>query len=580
MYRNHRREGYFNFYINIINYERNTCMMLETQEKTGYDLLNDPFLNKGTAFTQEEREKYGLVGILPPVVQSLDQQVQQVYLNLSQKDDLREKRHYLMNIFSRNRTLFFAVFSKHLKELMPIVYDPGVADSVKNYSNYLITPQNAAFLRIDQKEQIKDTLINSARGRDIELIVVTDSEAILGIGDWGTNGVSIAVGKLMVYTAAAGIDPKKVLPVVIDAGTSRESLINDPLYLGLHKKRVKGQEYYDFVDQFVETAESLFPHLYLHFEDFGRDNAANLLEKYKHKYAVFNDDIEGTGIVTLAGILGGLNISGEKLQDQKYMCFGAGTAGCGIVKRIYTELLDQGMSEQEAKSHFYLVDKQGILFDDMDDLTLEQRPFARKRSEFGNGVETKTLLDAIKAVHPTILVGTSTVPGAFTKEVVEEMHKFAKHPIIFPLSNPTELAEAKAKDLIEWTNGMALVATGIPTEPVLYNGTYYEIGQANNALVYPGLGLGVMTSEAKLVTETMISSAAHAIGGLVDPTEKGAAVLPPIQEIVSFSKKIAEAVCKEARIDKVAQGDMAREDFSDEDIKKAIADNMWQAEYK
>jgi len=514
--------------------------------KNGYDLLNDPFLNKGTAFTKEEREKYGLIGILPPVVQTLELQEQQAYENVQKKPNVNEKRHYLMNLFSRNRTLFFYLFSQHVKEFMPIVYDPGIAESIRNYSEFFITPQNAAYLTIDHPEQMETAIKNAVENRAIELIVVTDAEAILGIGDWGTNGVSISTGKLMVYTAAAGIDPAKVLPVVLDSGTARQALLNDPLYLGLHHSRIKGETYYNFVDQFVELVEKMFPHLYLHFEDFGRDNAANILHKYVNKYPVFNDDIEGTGIITLAGILGGLNISHEKLSEQKYMCFGAGTAGCGIVKRIYQEMLDQGLTENEAKKRFYLVDKQGLLFDDMQDLTPEQKPFARKKAEFANANTLTTLEAAVKAIHPTILVGTSTQGGAFTKTIVTEMASHTKRPIIFPLSNPTELAEAKADDLIRWTNGQALVATGIPSAPVEYKGITYEIGQANNALIYPGIGLGVIASWATLLTDRMISVAAHSIGGIVNAGSPGAAVLPPVSKLTEFSETVATAVASEA----------------------------------
>ena len=514
--------------------------------KNGYDLLNDPFLNKGTAFTNEEREKFGLTGILPPTVQTLELQEQQAYKNFEKKPDVTEKRHYLMNLFSRNRTLFFYLFSQHIKEFMPIVYDPGIADSIRNYSEFFITPQNAAYLSINHPEQMEKSILNAAENRSIELIVVTDAEAILGIGDWGTNGVSIATGKLMVYTAAAGINPAKVLPVVIDSGTARQSLIDDPLYLGLHHSKIKGPAYDSFIDQFVELVEKTFPHLYLHFEDFGRDNAANILNRYVNKYPVFNDDIEGTGIITLAGILGGLNISHEKLREQRYMCFGAGTAGCGIVKRIYQEMLDQGLTENEAKKRFYLVDKQGLLFDDMKNLTPEQRPFARKRTEFANANQLTTLAAAVETIHPTILVGTSTQGGTFTKTIVTEMASNTKHPIIFPLSNPTELAEATAEDLIRWTDGQALVATGIPSAPVKYNGTTYEIGQANNALIYPGIGLGVIASRSKLLTDRMISVAAHSLGSLVDADSPGAAVLPPVSRLTEFSEMVAAAVAGEA----------------------------------
>lgn len=541
--------------------------------KKGYALLNDPFLNKGTAFTKEEREQLGLVGLIPDRIQTIEQQTKQAYENFQKKVDNVEKRHYLMEIFGRNRTLFYKLFSQHVEEFMPIVYDPVVADAIENYSHYFVEPQNAAFISIYQKDNIETILKQAADGRDIELIVVSDAEAILGIGDWGLNGVGISVGKLMVYTAAAGINPTKILPVVLDAGTSRQSLLDDPLYLGNPQKRVYGDDYYNFVDKFVNAAESLFPNLYLHFEDFGRGNAANILDKYKDMYAVFNDDIEGTGIITLAGILGGLNISKEKLSDQIYLCFGAGTAGAGIADRVFKEFVQQGMSEEEARKHFYLVDKQGLLFDDMDDLTPQQRPFARKRSEFDNADKLVDLLDIVKTVKPTIMVGTSTEPHTFTEQVVKEMASYCKRPMIFPLSNPTELAEATAEDLIKWTNGRALVATGIPSADVEYNGVKYEIGQANNALIYPGLGLGVIATRAKLLSEEMISKAAHSLGGIVDTNRLGAAVLPPVSKLTMFSETVAIGVANEA----IAQN-LNREPISD--VKQRIQSIKWCPEYK
>ena len=541
--------------------------------KKGYALLNDPFLNKGTAFTKEEREQLGLVGLIPDRIQTIEQQTKQAYKNFQKKVDNVEKRHYLMEIFGRNRTLFYKLFSQHVEEFMPIVYDPVVADAIENYSHYFVEPQNAAFISIHQKDNIETILKQAADGRDIELIVVSDAEAILGIGDWGLNGVGISVGKLMVYTAAAGINPTKILPVVLDAGTNRQSLLDDPLYLGNPQKRVYGDDYYNFVDKFVNAAESLFPNLYLHFEDFGRGNAANILDKYKDMYAVFNDDIEGTGIITLAGILGGLNISKEKLSDQIYLCFGAGTAGAGIADRVFKEFVQQGISEEEARKHFYLVDKQGLLFDDMDDLTPQQRPFARKRSEFDNADKLVDLLDIVKTVKPTIMVGTSTEPHTFTEQVVKEMASYCKRPMIFPLSNPTELAEATAEDLIKWTNGRALVATGIPSADVEYNGVKYEIGQANNALIYPGLGLGVIATRAKFLSEEMISKAAHSLGGIVDTNRLGAAVLPPVSKLTMFSETVAIGVANEA----IAQN-LNREPISD--VKQRIQSIKWCPEYK
>ena len=540
--------------------------------KKSYEVLNDPFLNKGTAFTKEERKELELTGLLPPQIQTIEEQAEQVYAQYKSKEPLINKRRFLMEIFDTNRTLFYYLFSQHVVEFMPIVYDPVIAENIENYSELFVNPQNAVYLSIDSPETIEESLRNATKDREIRLIVATDAEGILGIGDWGTNGVDISVGKLMVYTAAAGIDPKSVLPVVLDAGTNRETLLEDKLYLGNRHKRVYGDKYYDFVDKFVQTAEKLFPRLYLHFEDFGRSNAANVLHKYWKTYPVFNDDIQGTGIITLAGILGALKISGEKLTDQRYMCFGAGTAGAGIADRIYQEMLQQGLSENEARNRFYLVDKQGLLFDDMDDLTPEQKPFAHKRTEFNNANELTNLETAVKAVRPTILVGTSTQPNTFTETIVKEMASYTARPIIFPLSNPTKLAEATAENLIKWTEGKALVATGIPADPVEYNGVTYEIGQANNALIYPALGLGAIASTAKLMTNEMISKAAHSLGGIVDTTKPGAATLPPVSKLTEFSQRVAEAVGQCALDQK-----LNREDITD--IKEAIEKIKWTPKY-
>lgn len=541
--------------------------------KTGFELLDDAFLNKGTAFTESERKKLGLEGLLPPCVEDIETQAQRIYRQMERKTSLIEKRRFLMEVFNFNRTLFFHVFSEHLVELMPIVYDPVIAESIEQYSGQFVNPQCAAFLSIDHPELIEASLKQAAGDRKIRLIVVTDAEGILGIGDWGTNGVDISVGKLMVYTAAAGIDPQTVLPVVLDCGTNRETLLKDPFYLGNRHKRIYGDPYYDFVNQFVETAEKLFPDLYLHFEDFGRSNAAAILKKYQKTYPVFNDDCQGTGIITLAGILGAMKINGEKLTNHTYMCFGAGTAGAGITDRIFREMVAQGLSEKEARKHFYMVDKQGLLFDDMDDLTPEQKPFARARSEFDNAGELNNLTAAVMAVKPTILVGTSTAPKTFTEEIVKAMASWCEHPIIFPLSNPTELAEATAEDIIKWSDGRAMVATGIPAEPVEYNGVTYVIGQANNALIYPGLGLGSIAVNASLLTDEMISSAAHSLSEFLEINVKGAAVLPPVSKLTQFSETVANAVAECA----VKQG-LNR--VQTNDVKRTVQSLIWKPVYR
>ena len=537
-----------------------------------HDILNNPFLNKGTAFTLEERKKLGLIGLLPPYVQTIEEQAAQTYEQLQTKVNDVEKRLFLMEIFNTNRTLFYYLFSKHLEEFNPIVYDPTIADTIIGYSDLFVDPQYAGYLDINHPENIEETLKNAADDREIRLIVVTDAEEILGIGDWGTNGVDISVGKLMVYTGAAGIDPSKVLPLVIDAGTNREELLNNPNYLGNRHKRVSGDRYYDFVDQFAKTAERLFPKLYLHWEDFGRSNAANILEKYRKQIPTFNDDIQGTGIVTLGGIFGSLAISGEKLTDQVYLCFGGGTAGAGIASRVHREMVNLGLSEEEAYKRFFMVDKQGLLFDDMTDLTNEQKPFAKKRSDFPNADKLTDLLEVVKTVRPTILVGTSTAPNTFTKEIVETMCEITDRPMIFPLSNPTKLAEAKAEDLIKWSDGKAFVATGIPADTVSYKGVDYVIGQANNALIYPGLGLGMLASEASLLTDEMIGAAAHSLGGIVDINKPGAPVLPPFKYAGEGSIKVAEAVAKKAQEQGLARAE-------EKDMVKAVKEFKWYPKY-
>ena len=538
----------------------------------GHEILNNPFLNKGTAFTMEERKELGLIGILPPYVQTIEEQAEQAYQNFLRKPSNLEKRHFLMEIFNTNRTLFYYLFNQHIVEFNPIVYDPVIAETIEEYSELYVDPQYAAYLDINHPENIEETLRNAAGDRDIRLIVVTDAEGILGIGDWGVQGVDISVGKLMIYTAAAGIDPASVMPLVIDAGTNRKELLENPMYLGNRHERVTGDQYYEFIDKFVQTAENMFPKLYLHWEDFGRSNAANILNKYKKEIPTFNDDIQGTGIVVLGGIFGAMDITGEKLTDQVYLCYGGGSAGAGIADRVHAEMVSEGLTPEEAYKYFFMIDKQGLLFDDMEDLTPAQKPFAKKREDFADCGDMTSLLNVIKTVKPTILVGTSTDAGAFTKEVVEAMCENTERPVIFPISNPTKKLEATAEQVIEWSDGKAFVATGVPSGTVSYKGVDYQIGQANNALIYPGLGLGMLASEASLLTDEMIGAAAHSLSGLVDPGQPGAPVLPPFQYVAEVSIKVAEAVAKKAQEQGLAQAE-------EKDMAKAVRDLKWYPKY-
>ncbi|MBJ7640866.1 malolactic enzyme [Weissella confusa] len=539
----------------------------------GQEILNNPFLNKGTAFTEEERAELGLTGMLPAHVQTIQEQADQAYAQYLTKVNDVEKRIFLSTLFDTNRTLFYYLVDQHVAEFMPVVYDPTIADTIENYSALFVNPQNAAFLDINHPENIEATLKNAADGRDIKLLVATDAEGILGIGDWGVQGVDIAVGKLMVYTAAAGIDPASVLPVSVDAGTNRKELLEDPLYLGNRHERVRGDQYFEFIDKFVKTAQSLFPEMYLHFEDFGRSTATEILNTYKNDWPTFNDDIQGTGIVVTSAVLGALAITGEDIKSQTYLTYGGGSAGTGIANRVLAEFMQQGLSEEEARKHFYMVDRQGLLFDDDETLTPEQKPFARSRSEFENADELTDLLSVVKAVKPTVLVGTSTNPGSFTKEVVEAMVANTDHPKIFPLSNPTKLHEAMPDDLIKWSDGKALVATGVPVDPVTAsNGVTYEIGQANNMLVYPGLGLGTIVAKAKVLSDGMISAAAHALGGMVDASQPGAPVLPPVSRLSEMSFRVAVAVAKQAIAEGLNQVEI-------DDVEAAVKAAQWTPEY-
>lgn len=538
----------------------------------GFQILNDPFLNRGTAFTEDERRKYGLIGLLPPRVKTIDEQAAEMYALYQSKGSLIEKRHFLMEIFNHNRTLFFNLMVRHIDEFMPIVYDPVIAEAIERYNERFMQPQDAAYLTVDDPDTIEQRLQNAADQRDIRLIVVTDAEGILGIGDWGVNGVDIAVGKLMVYTAAAGIDPQQVLPVVIDAGTDNQQLLADDEYLGMRHQRLSGEAYFAYIDRFVAAVEKLFPKSLLHFEDFGRGTAAQILDKYQDQILTFNDDIQGTGVIALAGVLGALNISGQQITEQRFLTFGAGTAGMGIVKMLYNELIKQGMSPKEAKQHFYLVDRQGLLFEHTPGLTPKQRAFVRSRDEFADVGELTDLPAIIKAVQPTVMIGTSTVHNAFTEVAIKEMAKHAARPIIFPISNPTEKIEAMPDNLIKWTNGKALVATGIPSATVAYQGIDYQIGQANNALIYPGVGFGALAVNARIINDEMLAAAAHALGGLVDVKVSGAPVLPPVSQLTAFSKKVAIAVAQSAIDQGLAQTDLSAE--------QAVAAMHWQPEYQ
>ena len=540
----------------------------------GRELLRDPRWNRGTAFTIGEREDLGLLGLLPAAVLSLDEQSTRAYAQYQVHPTDLAKNDFLAALHDRNEVLYYKLLSDHLTEMLPVVYDPVVAQAIERYSHEFQRP-DGVYLSIDDVDAVEAALRNyGLAADDVDLLVVTDAEEILGIGDWGANGMDISIGKLAVYTAAAGIDPNRVIPVSLDVGTDRVSLLNDPLYVGNRHSRVRGERYDKLIKAYVETASRLFPNALLHFEDFGPSNARRILTDYRDRARIFNDDMQGTGAITLAAVLAGMRAVGGRPSEQRVVIFGAGTAGIGIADQIRTVMTGDGLSEDDATRRFWCVDKQGLLVNDMPGLRDFQQPYARSREEVsGWGSDGVISLDDVVArMRPTILVGTSTAGGAFTEQVIREMARHVERPMIFPLSNPTERIEAVPADVINWTDGRGLVGTGTPWNPVPYKGTEYVIGQANNALIYPGIGLGTIAAGADHVTDGMLLAAAQAIASLVDVSQVGAGLLPQVDNLRAVSATVAVAVAKQAVTDGVAQR-LA-------DPVQAVQDAMWQARYR
>jgi malate dehydrogenase (oxaloacetate-decarboxylating) len=538
-------------------------------------VLQDPISNRGAAFSRAERDSLGLTGRLPSAVLTLEQQTLRAYQQMQRQPGDLAKNVYLEELHDRNETLYYRVLSEHLAELLPIVYDPTVGDAIQRYSHEYRRPRGI-FLSIDQPDDIEKSFATLELGPDdVDLIVCSDAEEILGIGDWGVGGIQIAVGKLAVYTAAAGIDPRRVIPVSLDVGTDNEGLLNDPLYLGNRHARVRGKDYDAFIKKYLATASSLFPHALLHFEDFGPGNARRILVTYRDRYRIFNDDMQGTGAITLAATLSAIKVTGVPMAEQKLLVFGAGTAGVGIADQLHDAMVRDGATEEQATAQVWLVDKQGLLTSNMPDLRDYQQPYARNPEEVNGWAADGgaiSLLDAVRHVHPTILLGTSTAHGAFTREVIEAMSAGVERPVVFPISNPTSRIEAMPADVIAWSKGKALVATGIPVAPVEYEGVTYQIGQANNALLYPGLGLGTIVSGASKVTAGMLLAAAEAVAGQVDVSAPGAALVPPVQNLRASSATTAVAVVQAAISDGVATK-------KSDNLVQAVQDAMWQPVY-
>jgi malate dehydrogenase (oxaloacetate-decarboxylating) len=569
----------------------------------GRQVLADPRINKGTAFSDAERRDLGLTGLIPAAHFTLDDQVARVYAQYRRQPDDLARNVTLNALHDRNEVLFYRLLTDHLSEMLPIVYTPTVGQAIQNYSHEYRRPRGI-YLSVDHPELIEASLLASDLGPgDVDLIVATDAGAILGIGDWGVGGINIAVGKLAVYTAAGGIDPARTIPVMLDVGTDRQSLLDDPLYIGNRHPRVPAAEYDAFLDEFVRAAGKLFPLALLHWEDLGIANARRLLERYRDERLTFNDDIQGTGAVNLACVLAAARASGVPLAGHRIVIFGMGTAGAGIADQLTAAMVADGVPEAEAVQRLWAVDRQGLLVPDMPGVSDPQRRYARDPAEAagwrhddrlgtraapGPGAAPRgpagsggpgaadgiSLAEVVARVHPTVLIGTSARTGAFTEAVVRDMAAHVKRPVILPMSNPTALSEAAPADLIRWTDGRALVATGSPFGAVDHGGIRYEIGQANNALIFPGLGLGVTAARARRVTDGMLLAAARTVADLVDISAPGAALLPQMADLRETSVAVAAAVARAADAEGVASATL------DADLAGQVRALMWEPRYR
>jgi len=542
----------------------------------GKPLLTTPQLNKGTAFTLEERRIFNLLGKLPPRVETLEEQVDRAYLQYKGYSSPFQQNIYLNNLNDKNQVLFYKLVSEHLSEILPTIYTPIVGSAVKQYSREYRQPRGI-YLSYADREYMEEILQNRSNP-EIDIIVVTDGESILGIGDQGIGGIDIPVAKLMVYSLCGGINPCRTLPILLDAGTNNQELLDDPFYLGWRHPRISGAEYEQFIEQFVSTIKKLFPKVFLHWEDLGRENARHILQKYQNKLCTFNDDIQGTGVVALAALLAASKITHHPLTEQRIVVLGAGSAGTGISDQIIEALCRHGLSQTEAYRRFWLIDRQGLLLEDDPALTPAQRPYARRREEIAawtlNKPDFISLEDVVRNVHPTVLIGSSAQPNAFTPKILENMAQFCEKPIIFPLSNPTERCEASPIDILQATKGRALIATGTPFEPVLYNNQLYTIAQCNNALSFPGIGLGILCSGAKHLSDNMLWAACEALSEQ-SPAFKdiSAPLLPSVENAKTVAKHIAKAVARQAIKDKLT------ESLRDEEIDNIIDQQFWEPRY-
>jgi malate dehydrogenase (oxaloacetate-decarboxylating) len=545
----------------------------------GLAVLNSPLLNKGTAFTAEERKALGLTGLLPPDISTLEAQVKRAYIQYERLPDALSKNIYVTALHDRNEVLFYRLFSEHLREMIPIVNDLTVGMAMEQYHHECRRPRGV-YLSIDHAEAIEEAFANLGAGPgDIDLILATDAEQILGIGDWGVGGIEVSIGKLAIYTAAGGVDPARVIPVMLDVGTNRENLLDDPTYIGNRHARIRGERYDAFIDAYVKVVTKLFPNALLQWEDFAPGNGRRILDQYRDRICTFNDDMQGTGAITLAAAISAVRVCGTPLRSQRVVIFGAGTAGVGVADQIRDGMVREGLSKEDAARRFWCVDRQGLLTTGMADrLRDDQATYARPSAESkgwkhdgnGNGV---SLAEVVRRVKPTMLIGASTASGSFTEAIVREMAAHTERPIIFALSNPPARAEANPADLIAWTDGRVLIASGSPFAPVTYKGTTYVVAQVNNAMLYPGLGLGAIVSRASRISDGMFAAAASAVSSLVTVRQPGASLLPHVDDLRSVSMTVAVAVAEAAEAEGLARVKLG-------DIVQQVQDAMWQPEYR
>ncbi|MFD1009095.1 MULTISPECIES: NAD-dependent malic enzyme [Oceanisphaera] len=542
----------------------------------GPALLETPLLNKGGAFSKEERIAFNLDGLVPHNIETIDEQVSRAYQQYTSFQNDLDKHIYLRNIQDTNETLFYRLVHNHLSTMMPIIYTPTVGKACEEFSN-IYRRARGLFISYPDRDRIDDILQNATK-RNVKVIVVTDGERILGLGDQGIGGMGIPIGKLSLYTACGGISPAYTLPVVLDAGTNNPQLLKDPMYMGWRNPRVTGEEYEEFVDAFIEAVKRRWPNVLLQFEDFAQKNAMPVLNRYKDELCCFNDDIQGTAAVTLGSLIAACQASGSKISEKKVAFLGSGSAGCGIAEQIVAQMKAEGLSDEKARQRVFMVDRFGLITDNMPNLVDFQRPLAQSLEHISDWQiegDNISLLEVMKNGKPDVLIGVSGQPGLFTKEVIQTMHSHCERPIVFPLSNPTSRVEATPEDIINWTDGKALVATGSPFAPVEHKGKLYEIVQCNNSYIFPGIGLGVLACGAKRVTDAMLMSASRALAAcspMVDNPD--GALLPPLEEIQSVSRQIAKMVAKTAQL----QGQALQ--ISDAALDAAIEANFWKPEYR